>query len=197
MNQYLEYFDGVQSTGELQDDGTYKIEVSTENEFKNTNLWDGKKVSDYVTDFIEIYDNTFSLNSYDAYITEYDADRQLVTREYMTSTANKMLTAKNSNCKYITVRSNIFKETDPYYVKEGLLVLSNRMVSLKEKPTGFRNSLKVLISSNSPLAKGDKLYWNKSNKRYEIDRGGSIEVPTVSDSRNILEGCIGLFVHST
>ena len=37
----------------------------------------------------------------------------------------------------------------------------------------------VAITSNSPLAKGDKLYWNKSNKRYEIDRGGSVEVPTV------------------
>lgn len=38
----------------------------------------------------------------------------------------------------------------------------------------------ISIQTNNPLAKGDKLYWNKSNKRYEIDRGGSIEVPTVS-----------------
>ena len=38
----------------------------------------------------------------------------------------------------------------------------------------------VSIQTNNALAKGDKLYWNKSNKRYEIDRGGSIEVPTVS-----------------
>ena len=38
----------------------------------------------------------------------------------------------------------------------------------------------VSIQTSSPLTKGDKLYWNKSNKRYEIDRSGVIEVPTVS-----------------
>ena len=38
----------------------------------------------------------------------------------------------------------------------------------------------ISIHTNNPLAKGDKLYWNKSNKRYEIDRNGEIEVPTVS-----------------
>ena len=38
----------------------------------------------------------------------------------------------------------------------------------------------VSIISNNPLGKADKLYWNKSNKRYEIDRSGVIEVPTVS-----------------
>lgn len=36
------------------------------------------------------------------------------------------------------------------------------------------------IKSIKPIAKNDKLYWNKSNKRYEIDRSGSIEVPTVT-----------------
>lgn len=72
MNQYPKYFNGVQSTGELQDDGTYKIGIKTNEGFN------------------------------------------------------------------------------------------------------------ISIQTNNPLAKGDKLYWNKSNKRYEIDRGGSIEVPTVS-----------------
>ena len=72
MNQYPEYFNGVQSTGELQDDGTYRIGIKTNEGFN------------------------------------------------------------------------------------------------------------ISIQTNNPLAKGDKLYWNKSNKRYEIDRGGSIEVPTVS-----------------
>jgi hypothetical protein len=42
-------------------------------------------------------------------------------------------------------------------------------------PTTF----KVSIQANSPLAKGDKLYWNDTNKRYEIDRNGVIEIPTV------------------
>ena len=72
MNQYPEYFNGVQSTGELQDDGTYRIGIKTNEGFN------------------------------------------------------------------------------------------------------------ISIQTNNPLAKGDKLYWNKSNKRYEIDRGGDIEVPTVS-----------------
>lgn len=72
MNQYPSYFDGVQNTGELQDDGTYRIGIKTNEGFN------------------------------------------------------------------------------------------------------------ISIQTNNPLAKGDKLYWNKSNKRYEIDRGGSIEVPTVS-----------------
>lgn len=38
----------------------------------------------------------------------------------------------------------------------------------------------VSIISNNPLVKGGKLYWNKSNKRYEIDRSGVIEVPIVN-----------------
>ena len=71
MNQYPEYFEGVVNTGELQDDGTYKIDIENNEDFA------------------------------------------------------------------------------------------------------------ISIASNKPLAKGDKLYWNKSNKRYEIDRDGVIEVPTV------------------
>lgn len=72
MNQYPEYFNGVQNTGELQDDGTYRIGIKTNEGFN------------------------------------------------------------------------------------------------------------ISIQTNNPLAKGDRLYWNKSNKRYEIDRNGDIEVPTVS-----------------
>ena len=37
----------------------------------------------------------------------------------------------------------------------------------------------LTVQANSPLAKGDKLYWNDTNKRYEIDRNGVIEIPTV------------------
>ena len=36
------------------------------------------------------------------------------------------------------------------------------------------------VKSIKPLEKGDKLYWNKSNKRYEIDRNGIVEVPTIT-----------------
>ena len=35
------------------------------------------------------------------------------------------------------------------------------------------------IKSVKPIAKNNKLYWSKSNKRYEIDRNGEIEVPIV------------------
>ena len=38
----------------------------------------------------------------------------------------------------------------------------------------------ISIQTDNPLAKGDKLYWNKSNNRYEIDRNGDIEVHTVT-----------------
>jgi hypothetical protein len=41
------------------------------------------------------------------------------------------------------------------------------------------NHYSISIITNNSLAKGNKLYWNKSNKRYEIDRNGVIEVPTV------------------
>ena len=38
MNQYLKYFDGEQSVGELQEDGSYIIRISTDN---YTSLWEG------------------------------------------------------------------------------------------------------------------------------------------------------------
>ena len=38
MNQYTKYFDGEQGVGELQDDGSYIIRISTDN---YTNLWEG------------------------------------------------------------------------------------------------------------------------------------------------------------
>jgi hypothetical protein len=37
----------------------------------------------------------------------------------------------------------------------------------------------VSIKTDLPLSKEDKLYWNDTNKRYEIDRSGEIEIPTV------------------
>lgn len=37
----------------------------------------------------------------------------------------------------------------------------------------------ISIKTDSPLKKNDKLYWNNSNKRYEIDRNGEIEIPIV------------------
>ena len=41
------------------------------------------------------------------------------------------------------------------------------------------NNFIVSIKLNEPLRKGDILYWNVSNKRYEIDRNGDIEIPVV------------------
>ena len=37
----------------------------------------------------------------------------------------------------------------------------------------------ISIKTDLPLTKDDKLYWNDTEKRYEIDRNGAIEVPTV------------------
>ena len=38
----------------------------------------------------------------------------------------------------------------------------------------------ISIIANKPLGTDEKLYWSSANKRYEIDRNGEIEVPTVS-----------------
>ena len=37
----------------------------------------------------------------------------------------------------------------------------------------------ITIKTSQPLGKNDKLYWSSSNNRFEIDRNGVIEVPTV------------------
>ena len=39
---------------------------------------------------------------------------------------------------------------------------------------------KTSIHLGNHLAKSDKLYWNNTNNRYEIDKNGDIEVPTVT-----------------
>lgn len=41
------------------------------------------------------------------------------------------------------------------------------------------NNFIVSIKLNEPLRKGDILYWNVSNKRYEVNRSGTIEIPVV------------------
>ena len=37
----------------------------------------------------------------------------------------------------------------------------------------------ITIKTSQPLGKNDKLYWSSSNNRFEIDRNGVVEVPTV------------------
>ena len=37
----------------------------------------------------------------------------------------------------------------------------------------------ITIKTSQPLGKNDRLYWSSSNNRFEIDRNGVIEVPTV------------------
>ena len=41
------------------------------------------------------------------------------------------------------------------------------------------DSCDISIIANNPLGTDDKLYWSLINKRYEIDRNGEIEIPTV------------------
>jgi len=45
--------------------------------------------------------------------------------------------------------------------------------------TSQTDSYDISIIANKPLGTDEKLYWNKSNKRYEIDRNGEIGIPTV------------------
>ena len=40
-------------------------------------------------------------------------------------------------------------------------------------------SYRLSVFSKSSLSEGEILYWSESNKRYEIDRNGVIEIPTV------------------
>ena len=51
------------------------------------------------------------------------------------------------------------------------------------KNFNFSDKSTQSFTLQQPLMKAgdiaDKLYWNKSNNRYEIDRSGEIEIPTV------------------
>ena len=226
MNQYPNYFEGVQSVGVLQEDGSYKIEVSTNNGgFKN--LFDINNFfvnsNDRGNIIVSEEDNSIIANHTDWYYTvetniDLKAGKKYIIKLDFEGTATHttkysliMLGDKGYNL-------NAYNHTDfekviewaPYTDKElkasfnieytpssdktvylglshglrtsGSIKIKNIEIAEYNDNLNMDIPLKshnVAITSNNPLAKRDKLYWNKSNKRYEIDRSGEIEIPTV------------------
>lgn len=202
MNQYPEYFDGVQSVGELQDDGTYKIDIETyssggDNLLSYSNFVSGHLIHGNVvspestvthTESSLICDtNGITWRGCSSNYIEIDPTKKYFY-EYTTSVTNLNIWYSNVSfydeskiyISNITTSGWIDIPSNAKYLKvcyqlgvAGTFTITNMKLFT---PTVY----KVPVSTNNPLAKGDKLYWNKSNKRYEIDRGGSIEIPTVS-----------------
>lgn len=190
MNQYPEYFNGIQNTGELQDDGTYKIDVETYSQTNNIfnpnqKYVDGKFINDngveqinagygYTIDFIKSNPNTRYVGQNTSCIYCYDDNKQFISRIPFWGSGTIVSSATPSNCYYVRFQLEWSKLPNKdlrlHKVAEG-----NSVIDIDDW-----KSFTISVTSNNPLAKGDKLYWNKSNKRYEIDRGGSVEVPTVS-----------------
>lgn len=227
MNQYPSYFNGVQSTGELQDDGTYKIDVSTNNGgFKNlfdiNNFFvnsnnrgeliisseDNSITSNY-TDWYYTVETNIDLKAGKEYLIKLDFEAMAVCTskyalimlgdkgynlnsynhadfekiiEYAPNVENKLKTSFN------IIYTPSSDKTIYFGLSHGMRVggsIKIKNIEIAEYNDNLNmdiplKSHNVAITSNNPLAKGDKLYWNKSNKRYEIDRGGSVEVPTVT-----------------
>lgn len=227
MNQYPRYFNGVQNTGELQDDGTYKIDVSTNNGgFKNlfdinnffvnsnnrgeliissednsitsnytdwfytveTNI-DLKAGKEYLInlDFegttahtskyalIMLGDKGYNLNSYNHVDFEKVIEHTPYTEQDLKASFNIVYTPSSDKTIYFGLSTGL-RTGGSIKIKNIEIAEYNDNLNM-DIPLKSHN---VAITSNNPLAKGDKLYWNKSNKRYEIDRSGSVEVPTVS-----------------
>lgn len=227
MNQYPSYFDGIQNTGELQDDGTYKIDVSTNNGgFKNlfdiNNFFvnsnnrgsyvvsseDNSITSNY-TDWYYTVETNIDLKTGKEYLIKLDFEAMTVStstyslimlgdkgynlNSYIHADFEKIIQyAPSTEDKLKTSFNIIYTPSSDKTVYFGLSSGLRNSGSIKIKNIEIAEysdnlnmsiplkSHKVSVQTNSPLAKGDKLYWNKSNKRYEIDRGGNIEVPTVS-----------------
>ena len=224
MNQYPTYFDGVQSVGELQDDGSYKIDIKTNNGgFKN--LFD---INNFIVNSnnrgdLTISDNTITSNFRDWFsIVETNVELQS-GKEYLISfdceflninTANAPLIMLGNKGQDINVGSisdfevvirhkpnsneNLKKSFSIVYTPtsnktiylglslgvrvSGTLKLSNMQIVEYSENLDTNIPLKesnISVMFEQPLTKEDKLYWNKSNGRYEIDRNGSIEIPTV------------------
>lgn len=114
----------------------------------NINQWDGKKISDLETDYIEIYNCQFSTNAYDGRVTEYDENFNVVTNKYIVGLSNKMVTTKSNNCKYIRIESNLFKVTDQFYVEGGLVVSSFVTIPIGMKYEPHKSNI---LTVNEPI----------------------------------------------
>lgn len=227
MNQYPSYFDGMQSVGELQEAGSYKIDVSTNNGgFKNlfginnffvnsnnrgeliissednsitsnytdwyytveTNIdlkagkkylinldFEGTTTHTSKYSLIMLGDKGYNLNSYNHADFEKVIEQTPYTEQDLKASFNIVYTPSSDKTIYFGLSTGL-RRGGSIKIKNIEIAEYNDNLNM-DIPLKSHN---VAITSNSPLAKGDKLYWNKSNKRYEIDRSGSIEVPTVS-----------------
>lgn len=189
MNQYPEYFNGVQSTGELQDDGTYKIDIETSSEYKEVNIFNSDiySMEDGSIDISSGINQNYANESRVAQFIPCVANTEYRVEIETSGGYGYICYYYDANKKYLGCN----KEANSFYaITEDKFEQVAYVRFRVNKPVGSYNNVKLLgqentthkisIISNSPLAKGDKLYWNKSNKRYEIDRGGDIEVPTVT-----------------
>lgn len=188
MNQYPKYFNGVQSTGELQDDGTYKIDIETSSEYKEVNIFNSDiySMEDGTIDISSGINQNYANESRVAQFIPCVANTEYRVEIEISGGYGYICYYYDANKKYLGCN----KEANSFYaITEDKFEQVAYVRFRVNKPVGSYNNVKLLgqentthkisIISNSPLAKGDKLYWNKSNKRYEIDRSGSIEVPTV------------------
>ena len=189
MNQYPKYFDGEQSVGELQDDGSYKITLETYSQTNNIfnpnqNYVDGKFINDngeeqvnteygYALDFIESAPNTRYVGINTSSIYCYDANKQFISRIPFWGNGTIVSSATPSNCYYVRFQLEWSKlpNKDLRFHK---VAIGNSVTDIQDW-----NSYIITIHTDSPLTKLDKIYWNDIDKRYEIDRNGVIEVPTV------------------
>lgn len=189
MNQYPSYFNGEQSTGELQDDGTYKIDIETSSEYKEVNIFNSDiySMEDGTIDISSGINQNYANESRVAQFIPCVANTEYRVEIEISGGYGYICYYYDANKKYLGCN----KEANSFYaITEDKFEQVAYVRFRVNKPVGSYNNVKLLgqentthkisIISNSPLAKGDKLYWNKSNKRYEIDRGGDIEVPTVS-----------------
>ena len=213
MNQYPNYFEGVQSVGVLQD-SKYKINVISSNESTNVgnDVFAGYDISPFDTGIAVNMNLTmqFSLkhindgaviknpnNGFDLSveggmlkINNFNFDEGFATKTIGEASTQDMIAIcfnvtsgimniyKNSSflfsLKYSLDGGEIKVLKDIAYLR-----ITSELLSSSELLPCVPKRFMLIVNSKSPLAKGDKLYWNNTNKRYEIDRNGEIEVPTV------------------
>lgn len=198
MNQYPNYFEGVQSVGELQEDGSYKIDILSNREFVGISSFVAGRLDKGVLGYqneanVTINGDTIKCTTSSNWkgctsglakikpMTEYSFEYTISSsvgevfpcphfytkdKVYISDLYNKSIFTSPDNAEYVRI---YFAHADT-----GEFTIKNFNFSDKSTQS---------FTLQQPLMKigdiADRLYWDKSNKRYEIDRNGEIEVPTV------------------